>query len=91
MTPFHDERAADTAAAIRLMGPGASYLAGGTNLVDLMRETVARPATLIDVSGLSGTIEERPDGGLLIGAGVKNRGSACGSSTIRLTISYPPG
>ena len=72
MTPFQYERATDTAAAIRLIGPGAKYLAGGTNLVDLMRETVERPAALVDVSGLSNTIEERADGGLVIGAGVKN-------------------
>jgi xanthine dehydrogenase YagS FAD-binding subunit len=72
MTPFHYERAPDTSAAVRLLRPGASYLAGGTNLVDLMRETVAQPAALVDVSGLSETIEERSDGGLVIGAGVKN-------------------
>lgn len=72
MTPFHYERAADTTAAVRLIGPGASYLAGGTNLVDLMRETVERPATLVDVSALSDMIEEQSDGGLVIGAGVKN-------------------
>ena len=72
MTPFRYERATDTAAAIRLIGSGGKYLAGGTNLVDLMRETVERPATLVDVSDLSSTIEERSDGGLVIGAGVKN-------------------
>ena len=72
MTPFRYERATDTAAAIRLIGSGGKYLAGGTNLVDLMRETVERPATLVDVSHLSSTIEERSDGGLVIGAGVKN-------------------
>ena len=53
MTPFRYERATDTAAAIRLIGSGGKYLAGGTNLVDLMRETVERPATLVDVSDLS--------------------------------------
>ena len=37
-----------------------------------MRETVERPAALVDVSALSTTIEERSDGGLVIGAGVKN-------------------
>ena len=37
-----------------------------------MRETVERPAALVDVSALSTAIEERPDGGLVIGAGVKN-------------------
>ena len=72
MTPFQYERASDAAAAIQLIGPGAKYLAGGTNLVDLMRETVERPTALVDVSELSTTIEERADGGLVIGAGVKN-------------------
>lgn len=72
MTPFHYERATDTTAAVQLIGPGASYLAGGTNLVDLMRETVERPTGLVDVSALSDMIEERSDGGLVVGAGVKN-------------------
>jgi xanthine dehydrogenase YagS FAD-binding subunit len=73
MTPFSYARAQDTAEAVRLAtGSGAKYLGGGTNLVDLMRETVERPDTLIDVTGLSRSIEERVDGGLLIGAGVRN-------------------
>jgi xanthine dehydrogenase YagS FAD-binding subunit len=74
MTPFLYEKAASVAAAIDLsrQAAAAKYLAGGTNLVDLMRETIERPKTLVDVSGLSDTIEETPGGGLLIGAGVKN-------------------
>jgi xanthine dehydrogenase YagS FAD-binding subunit len=73
MTPFTFARAADAADALRLgAAPGAKYLGGGTNLVDLMRETVERPAAQVDVTGLSGTIEERPDGSLLIGAAAKN-------------------
>ncbi|PXA94276.1 molybdopterin dehydrogenase, partial [Nostoc sp. 3335mG] len=48
------------------------YLGGGTNLVDLMRETVARPTRLIDVTALAGRIEETADGGLRIGAAVRN-------------------
>ena len=73
MTPFTYSRAHDVAEAIRLGGAGAAkYLGGGTNLVDLMRETLERPSSLIDVTGLSSTIEERPDGSWLIGAAAKN-------------------
>jgi len=73
MTPFTYARAGDTAEALRLGGGGAAaYLGGGTNLVDLMRETVARPSTLVDVTGLSDTIEETDGGGILIGAAVRN-------------------
>jgi xanthine dehydrogenase YagS FAD-binding subunit len=74
MTPFTYARATDAAAAIRLAGaaPDAKYLGGGTNLVDLIRETVERPSLLVDVTGLSQRIEARADGGLLIGAATKN-------------------
>jgi xanthine dehydrogenase YagS FAD-binding subunit len=73
MNPFTYARAADVAEALRRAGqPHAKYLAGGTNLVDLMRETIERPAALIDVTGLPDTIEERTDGSLLIGAAAKN-------------------
>ncbi|WP_116091620.1 FAD binding domain-containing protein [Sphingomonas crusticola] len=72
MIEFRYDRAADVGSALALMSPGAKYLAGGTNLVDLMRETVEAPRALVDVSQLSGAIEEQPDGGLRIGAGVKN-------------------
>jgi xanthine dehydrogenase YagS FAD-binding subunit len=73
MIPFSYTRAADTAEALRRgAADGARYLGGGTNLVDLMRETIERPGTLVDVTGLSDTIEERQDGGLLIGAATRN-------------------
>jgi xanthine dehydrogenase YagS FAD-binding subunit len=73
MTPFTFARAADAPEAVRLgAAPGVRYLGGGTNLVDLMRETVERPAALVDVTGLSSAIEERADGSLLIGAAAKN-------------------
>jgi xanthine dehydrogenase YagS FAD-binding subunit len=73
MTPFTFARAADAPEAVRLgAAPGARYLGGGTNLVDLMRETVERPAALVDVTGLATAIEERADGSLLIGAAAKN-------------------
>ena len=74
MRAFDYARPASTAEAVRLMAgnPEAKFLAGGANLVDLMRERIERPATLIDVSGLSLDIEDGLDGGLVIGAGVKN-------------------
>ena len=73
MTPFQYERASDVSAALAAGArAGARYLGGGTNLVDLMRETIERPELLVDVTGLSGNIEETEGGGLRIGAGVKN-------------------
>jgi xanthine dehydrogenase YagS FAD-binding subunit len=73
MNPFDYARAGDVAEAVRLGAePAAAFLGGGTNLVDLMRETVARPSHLVDVTGLFGGIEDAASGGLLIGAGVTN-------------------
>jgi xanthine dehydrogenase YagS FAD-binding subunit len=73
MTPFTYARAASPADALRLIGqPGAKFLGGGTNLVDLMRETLERPDTLVDVTGLSSAIEDLPGGGILIGAAARN-------------------
>jgi len=74
MNVFSYERAADPATAIKLFARGHNpkYLAGGTNLVDLMREDIEQPGTIIDVSGISQAIELRADGALLLGAGAKN-------------------
>jgi xanthine dehydrogenase YagS FAD-binding subunit len=73
MTPFRYEIAADAREAMRLGAvPGAKYLGGGTNLVDLMRETIERPEVLVDVSGLDGDIRDADDGDLVIGAAAKN-------------------
>jgi xanthine dehydrogenase YagS FAD-binding subunit len=70
---FTYERANDAADALRLASAdGASYLGGGTNLVDLMRETLAWPDVLVDVTALSTSIEETAGGGLLIGAAARN-------------------
>ncbi|MGW2418850.1 FAD binding domain-containing protein [Streptomyces sp. NPDC001709] len=53
--------------------PGARYLGGGTNLVDLMKLGVERPAVLIDLGGLPlDRIEELPEGSLRVGATVRN-------------------
>ncbi len=73
MNPFTYARAASAQDAVRLGAQlGAAYLGGGTNLVDLMRETLAAPGSLVDVTGLPATIEERADGSILVGAAVKN-------------------
>jgi xanthine dehydrogenase YagS FAD-binding subunit len=73
MNPFQYERASDVSGALTARArAGAQYLGGGTNLVDLMRETIEHPDVLVDVTGLSLDIEETKGGGLRIGAGVKN-------------------
>jgi xanthine dehydrogenase YagS FAD-binding subunit len=73
MNPFTYARPGNAVEALRLGAAAHSrYLGGGTNLVDLMRENVEQPATLVDVTGLSTVMEQREDGGLLIGAGVRN-------------------
>lgn len=73
MTPFAYARAGSVTDAVRLgASPEVKYLGGGTNLVDLLRETIERPAKLIDVVRLSNAIEEREDGSLLIGAAARN-------------------
>ncbi|MFZ0088975.1 MAG: xanthine dehydrogenase family protein subunit M [Solirubrobacteraceae bacterium] len=66
-------RASDAADAIRRAEvKDARYLGGGTNLVDLMRETVEVPAALVDVTGLPAGVHETDDGGLMIGAATRN-------------------
>jgi len=75
MTPFAYERAGDAAQAVAAMAgnPGAMFLGGGTNLVDHMRLGVATPDRLVDVTRLPfDRIEETPDGGVRIGANVRN-------------------
>ncbi|MEV0615640.1 xanthine dehydrogenase family protein subunit M [Nonomuraea sp. NPDC050404] len=52
MDPFTYTKPADTRAALAAGARGGRYIAGGTTLVDLMRETVERPGTLVDISGL---------------------------------------
>ncbi len=75
MRPFRYERADDDLGAVAAIAasPGARFLGGGTNLVDLMRLGVETPPVLIDVTRLPHNgIDERDDGGLRIGAGVRN-------------------
>jgi xanthine dehydrogenase YagS FAD-binding subunit len=75
MINFAYSRANDVADAVRQIAaePGARFIAGGTNLIDLMKEEVARPTRLIDISRLPLTaVETTSDGGLRIGALVPN-------------------
>ncbi|MFC9764129.1 FAD binding domain-containing protein [Rhodococcus jostii] len=75
MIPFDYERATDVDSAVATVtgDPRASFLAGGTNLVDHMKLGVAQPHLLVDVSRLPlGDVVELPDGGLRIGAAVRN-------------------
>ncbi len=73
--PFAYQRAEDVPMAVAMLAeaPNGTFLAGGTNLVDLMRLGVATPEVLVDVRRLtSDRVEELPDGGLRIGAAVPN-------------------
>ncbi len=75
MKPFGYVVAPDPAAAVALVTehPGAAFLGGGTNLVDLMKLGVTAPDMLVDVTGmLPDRIERAPGGSLRIGAGVRN-------------------
>ncbi|MGA0607659.1 FAD binding domain-containing protein [Phenylobacterium sp. VNQ135] len=74
MRPFTYERATSPEAAVKAAAqtPGARFIAGGTNLLDLMKLDIERPAHLIDVSRLPLSRIEAADGGLRIGACATN-------------------
>jgi xanthine dehydrogenase YagS FAD-binding subunit len=75
MINFQYARASDVADAVRRIAadPKAKFIAGGTNLVDLMKVDVERPSHLIDISRLPlKSVQETADGGLRIGALVPN-------------------
>jgi xanthine dehydrogenase YagS FAD-binding subunit len=75
MINFQYTRANDVADAIRQIAtdPTAKFIAGGTNLLDLMKEEVERPSRLVDISRLPlKAVEETSGGGVLIGALVPN-------------------
>jgi xanthine dehydrogenase YagS FAD-binding subunit len=84
MIEFSYDRAQTVSEAIGIAAnrANAKYLGGGTNLVDLMRERIEHPEALVDVTGLSQTIEARADGSVLIGAGARNTAVAA-DPTIR--------
>jgi len=75
MNPFRYERARDASSAVALLAqaPNGVFLAGGTNLVDHMRLGVREPDLLVDITHLPyDRIETLPDGGVRIGALVRN-------------------
>ncbi|CAN5747074.1 xanthine dehydrogenase family protein subunit M [soil metagenome] len=88
MKPFTYEKAqspAQAAAAVA-QNPGAKFIAGGTNLVDLMKLQIEAPTHLVDVNGLGlDTITPTAEGGLRIGAIVRNTNLA---SDVRVRRDY---
>jgi xanthine dehydrogenase YagS FAD-binding subunit len=75
MKAFTYERPANPseAAAAAVRTPGAKFIAGGTNLLDLMKLEIETPTHLVDVNGIGlDTIDDTDDGGLRIGALVRN-------------------
>ena len=88
MRPFSYVRTSDADAAARAVGanPQAKFLAGGTNLLDLMKEDVERPTQLVDVSRLKLTEIRPARGGVSIGALATNTETA--NNTL-IRTSYP--
>jgi len=89
MRPFSYEKAptASAAAAAAARHPDAKFIAGGTNLLDLMKLEIEKPAHLIDVNGTGlDKIEASPDGGMRIGALVRNTDLAADT---RVRREYP--
>jgi len=77
MNPIAYFRAADAAEALAHASGGARFIAGGTNLLDLMKEFVMRPAALIDINNLSlAEIAPLAGGGLRLGATARNADTA---------------
>ena len=79
MNNFSYARAGEVAGAIREIADhrAAKFIAGGTNLIDLMKENVARPSRLIDINRLPlASIEENEAGGLRLGALCTNADTA---------------
>ncbi len=75
MKPFSYERVASPAQAAAAVAarPGAKFIAGGTNLLDLMKLQIETPVHLVDVNGIGlDSIDPTPQGGLRIGALVRN-------------------
>jgi xanthine dehydrogenase YagS FAD-binding subunit len=79
MNPFSYHSAADPAAAIAQVasasGP-ASYIAGGTNLLDLMKERVMQSGSLVDINGIGLDTIAEEEGGLVLGALARNADTA---------------
>ena len=77
MRPFIMTRCDDAAGALQAYGGATEYCAGGTTLVDLMRQDVIRPDRIVAINRIPlATIEPAPDGGLAIGALATNNAVA---------------
>ncbi|HEX3101751.1 MAG TPA: xanthine dehydrogenase family protein subunit M [Pyrinomonadaceae bacterium] len=78
MRPFKYTRAADVASAIKAASANkdAKFIAGGSNIIDLMREGVLKPSELVDIAGLNLTQVKALNGGVSIGALAKNTDTA---------------
>lgn len=78
MRPFKYTEASDAAIATRAVAanPEAKFLAGGTNLVDLMREYIAKPNELVDIKPLAMSQIQRTSSGISLGALAKNTDTA---------------
>jgi xanthine dehydrogenase YagS FAD-binding subunit len=89
MKPFSYELATSPAAAATAVqrNPNAKFIAGGTNLLDLMKLEIEKPVHLVDVNGLKlDKIESTPEGGIRIGALVRNTDLAADA---RVRREYP--
>ena len=85
MKAFSYERASSLNEALEMGArPGAKFIAGGTNLLDLMKLGIEAPAHLVDINRLGlDTIEPTPEGGLRIGALVRNADLASATNSSR--------
>jgi xanthine dehydrogenase YagS FAD-binding subunit len=86
--PFDYRSPSDTATAVRdvAVNPAAAFVAGGTNLVDHLKLGIIEPDLLVDVTGLTSAEIKDRDGGLWIGAGVRNSDLA---ADLRVRERYP--
>lgn len=77
MNPFTFVAPSDVAGALQLAGEGTRFIAGGTNLIDLMKVRVMLPTRLVDINRLGlDAIERTADGGLRLGALARNSATA---------------
>ncbi len=84
MKMFEYAKADSPEAAVAAIGEGAKFIAGGTNLLDLMKLQIEAPGKLVDISRLDLTgIDVRDDGGLTIGALVPNSDLAADKRVIQ--------
>ncbi len=77
MKPFNFTKANNQAEAVKSIKPDGKFIAGGTNLIDLMKEGILQPSQLVDISRLPlSTIQTNKSGGVTIGALAKNSDTA---------------